>query len=164
MISLAAEIARAAGERTPRALLTTTRQWAERAVLSPQRDIGLGGIHLPEPHIVGADSAAGMRTLLRTRSEAGINWRYNDSATIANLDRYKADIAALTDPRKTSEAEAKRLIGTTKPMYWLTSGIHSPETGGPEMLQELAYRLIVQESSYIQTIRNNIITFITQCK
>ncbi|MFY7922552.1 MAG: M14 family zinc carboxypeptidase [Gemmatimonas sp.] len=84
-----------------------------------------------------------------------------DSATIANLDRYKGEIAALTDPRKTSEAEAKRLIGSTKPMYWLTSGIHSPETGGPEMLQELAYRLIVQESSYIQAIRNNIITFIT---
>lgn len=84
-----------------------------------------------------------------------------DSATIANLDRYKADIAALTDPRRTSEAEAKRLIASTKPMYWLTSGIHSPETGGPEMLQELAYRLIVQESPYIQTIRDNIITFIT---
>ena len=84
-----------------------------------------------------------------------------DSATIATLDRYKGDIAALTDPRKTSEAEAKRLIGSTKPMYWLTSGIHSPETGGPEMLQELAYRLIVQETPYIQTIRNNIITFIT---
>ena len=99
MISLAAEIARAAGERTPRALLTTTRQWAERAVLSPQRDIGLGGIHLPEPHIVGADSAAGMRTLLRARSEAGINWRYNDSATIAKararLDDELATVATL---------------------------------------------------------------------
>jgi len=99
MIALAAEIARAAGERTPRVLLTTTRQWAERAVLSPQRDIGLGGIHLPEPHIVGADSAAGMRTLLRARSEAGINWRYNDSATItkarARLDDELATVATL---------------------------------------------------------------------
>ncbi|MFN8977935.1 MAG: M14 family zinc carboxypeptidase [Gemmatimonadaceae bacterium] len=84
-----------------------------------------------------------------------------DSATIADLDAYRADIAALTDPRKTSEAEARRLITSTKPMYWLTSGIHSPETGGPEMLQELAYRLIVQESPFIQQIRNNIITFIT---
>ena len=37
MIALAAEISRAAGERTPRALLKTTRQWAERAVLSPHR-------------------------------------------------------------------------------------------------------------------------------
>jgi error-prone DNA polymerase len=66
MIALAAEIARAAGERTPRLLLKTTRQWAERAVLSPHRDIGLGAIHLPEAHVVGADSPAAMRTLLRT--------------------------------------------------------------------------------------------------
>ena len=99
MVALAAEIARAAGERTPRALLKTTRQWAERAVLSPQRDIGLGAIHLPEAHIVGADSAAAMRTLLRTRSEAGINWRYNDGATIAKararLDDELATVATL---------------------------------------------------------------------
>ncbi len=84
-----------------------------------------------------------------------------DSATIANLDRYKADAAALTDPRKTSEDEAQRLIHSTKPMYWLTSGIHSPENGGPEMLMELAYRLIVEETPFIQSIRNNIITLIT---
>ncbi|MTB05345.1 MAG: PHP domain-containing protein, partial [Actinobacteria bacterium] len=57
MISLAAEIARAAGERTPRQLLATTRAWAERSLLSPQRDIGLGGAHLPEAHVVGAESA-----------------------------------------------------------------------------------------------------------
>jgi error-prone DNA polymerase len=99
MFMVAAEIARAAGERTPRALLATTRQWAERAVLSPHRDIGLGGIHLPEPHMVGADSPAAMRALLRTRSEAGINWRYNDSATIkkarTRLDDELAIVATL---------------------------------------------------------------------
>ncbi len=99
MISLAAEISRAAGERTPRALLKTTRQWAERAVLSPHRDIGLGGIHLPEPHVVGAETPAAMRALLRTRSEAGINWRYNDGATIAKararLDDELAIVATL---------------------------------------------------------------------
>ena len=35
-----------------------------------------------------------------------------DSATIANLDKFKGDLASLSDPRKTSEAEARRLIGT----------------------------------------------------
>jgi error-prone DNA polymerase len=99
MVALADEIARAAGERTSRALLKSTRQWAERAVLSPQRDIGLGGIHLPEHHVVGAQTAAEMRTLLRTRSEAGINWRYNDGATIARvrarLDDELATVATL---------------------------------------------------------------------
>ncbi len=84
-----------------------------------------------------------------------------DEATIANLDKFKGDIAALTDPRKTSEDEARRLINSTKPMYWLTSGMHSTENGGPEMLMELAYRLVVEETPFIQGIRNNIITFIT---
>jgi hypothetical protein len=81
--------------------------------------------------------------------------------SIRNLDKVKADLAALTDPRKTTEAEAQKIIHTSKPIYWITSGIHSPETGGPEMLVELAYRLIVEESPFIQEIRNNAIVFIT---
>ena len=99
MISLAAEIARAAGERTPRALLKTTREWAERSLLSPQRDIGLGAAHLPEPHVVGVNTAQEMRALLRARSEAGINWRYNSSDQIskarARLDDELATVATL---------------------------------------------------------------------
>ena len=99
MISLAAEIARAAGERTPRALLKTTREWAERSLLSPQRDIGLGAAHLPEPHVVGVNTAQEMRTLLRARSEAGINWRYSSSDQIskarARLDDELATVATL---------------------------------------------------------------------
>ncbi len=84
-----------------------------------------------------------------------------DEATLKHLDDYKGMLAALTDPRKTPEKEAQRLIKTAKPIYWITSGIHSPETGGPEMLMELAFRLIVEETPFIQTIRNNAIVFIT---
>jgi len=85
-----------------------------------------------------------------------------DEETIANLDTYKGFLEELTDPRATSEERAKVLIdGAAKPIYWLTSGMHSTETGGPEMLQELAYRLVVQETEFVQSIRNNIITFIT---
>ena len=80
---------------------------------------------------------------------------------IRNLDKYKGDLAALTDPRKTTEEQAQKLIHTAKPIYWITSGIHSPETGGPQMLVELAYRLIVEETPFIQEIRNNAIVFIT---
>ena len=84
-----------------------------------------------------------------------------DEATIKNLDKYKADLAALTDPRKTTEAQAQKIIHASKPIYWITSGIHSPETGGPQMLVELAYRLLVEETPFIQEIRNNSIVFIT---
>lgn len=85
-----------------------------------------------------------------------------DEATIAKLDTYKGYLNELTDPRKTSEARAQEIINTLgKPIYWVTSGMHSPETGGPEMLQEMAYRLVVEETPFIQDIRNNLITFIT---
>ncbi|RZI61448.1 MAG: hypothetical protein EOP94_00270, partial [Zymomonas sp.] len=53
------------------------------------------------------------------------------------------------------------IIKTAKPIYWVTSGIHSPETGGPEMLIELAYRLAVEDTPFIRNIRDNMITFIT---
>ena len=84
-----------------------------------------------------------------------------DEATIQQLDKYKATLASLTDPRKTTEQQARELIKTGKPIYWLNSGIHSPETGGPEMLLELAFRLMVEETPFIQAIRSNVIVFIT---
>ena len=99
MIALAEEISKAAGERTPRELLATTREWAERAILSPTRDIGLGGIHLPEAHTVGANSYSQMQAILRARSEAGLNWRYSNSAIIAKarerLDDELTTVATL---------------------------------------------------------------------
>jgi Zinc carboxypeptidase len=84
-----------------------------------------------------------------------------DEATIKQIDKYKGMLAALTDPRKTTEAQAQQLIQTAKPIYWVTSGMHSGETGGPEMLLELPYRIAVEETPFIQAIRNNVITLIT---
>ena len=84
-----------------------------------------------------------------------------DEATIRQIDEYKGMIAALTDPRKTSPEQAQQLIRTAKPIYWITSGMHSTENGGPEMLIELPYRLAVGESPFVQAIRHNVITLIT---
>src|SRR5215210_465738 len=84
-----------------------------------------------------------------------------DEATIKQIDKYKGMIASLTDPRRTTDDQAQQLIRTAKPIYWITSGMHSTETGGPEMLLELPYRLAVEETPFIQAIRNNVITIIT---
>ncbi|MGF7151510.1 hypothetical protein FHS96_005176 [Sphingomonas zeicaulis] len=84
-----------------------------------------------------------------------------DEATIANLDQYKAQLAALGDPRRTDAAKAAEIIKIAKPIYWLTSGLHSSETGGPETLIELAFRLAVEETPFIKNVRENVITFIT---
>lgn len=85
----------------------------------------------------------------------------SDEQTMQNLDHYKDINAKLADPRTLSEAEAQALIKEAKPMYWATGAMHSGETGSPEMLMELAYRLAVDESPFIKTIRDNAIILIT---
>ncbi|MGZ8843889.1 MAG: M14 family zinc carboxypeptidase, partial [Pyrinomonadaceae bacterium] len=84
-----------------------------------------------------------------------------DEALISKLDHYKGITAKLADPRKISESEAEQLIGEGKAFYWASGSIHSPETGSPEMLMEMAYRLAVEESPFIQAIRKNVIVLIT---
>ncbi len=84
-----------------------------------------------------------------------------DEATIQNLESYRTQLARLADPRGLSAADKSKLIHDAKPIYWLSGSIHSPETGSPEMLMELAYRLAVDESDNTRAIRNNVITIIT---
>jgi hypothetical protein len=85
----------------------------------------------------------------------------SDEANLAKLDRYKEITARLADPRGLSDAEAEKLIAEGKPMYWADGSIHSPETGAPEMLMELAYRLAVEDTPFIQKIRNDSVVLIT---
>lgn len=81
--------------------------------------------------------------------------------TLARLDEYKAMMARLADPRRTTPAEAARLAQEAKPIYWATGAIHSTETGSPEMLMELVYRMAVSESDHIRAIRDNVIFLVT---
>ena len=85
----------------------------------------------------------------------------SDEANIAQLDAYKRITAKLADPRTTSESEARQLIRDGKPIYWLSGSIHSPETGSPEMLMELAYRLAVEDTPLVEAVRKNVIVLIT---
>ena len=83
-----------------------------------------------------------------------------------NLEGQKendARLAQLADPRllKLDDARAEGLITASVPVYYITGTIHSPETGAPTALMELAYRLAVDESPYIRSIRDNVITLIT---
>ncbi len=81
--------------------------------------------------------------------------------TMSSLDRYREITRKLADPRTIKDDEAHALIALGKPMYYLTGAMHSPETGSPEMLMELAYRLAVEDTPFIKEIRDNVITLIT---
>lgn len=80
---------------------------------------------------------------------------------IKNLETYRGYLAALADPRRLTEAQAQEIVAKAKPIYHLSGGLHSGETGPPEMLMELAYRLAVEDSPLINDIRENVIVSIT---
>ena len=81
--------------------------------------------------------------------------------TIRNLFRYRGFLEELADPRGLPELEANRIIQQAKPIYHFMAGLHSSETGPPEMLMELAYRLAVEEGTLFEQIRDNLIVTIT---
>jgi len=82
---------------------------------------------------------------------------------LKKLEENRARLAKLADPRTISsdDSEADKLVAQSTPVYYITGTIHSPETGAPTALMELAYRLAVDESPYIKDIRDGVITLIT---
>jgi hypothetical protein len=82
---------------------------------------------------------------------------------LKNLDENRTRLAKLADPRtiKLDDAEADRIVEQAVPVYYITGTIHSPETGAPTALMELAYRLAVDESPYVREVRDGMITLIT---
>src|SRR5436190_1515102 len=82
---------------------------------------------------------------------------------LAKMEENRARLTKLADPRliNMNDAEADKLVEQTFPIYYITGTIHSPETGAPTALMELAYRLVVDDSPYIKSIRDNMVTLIT---
>ncbi|MFN7943328.1 MAG: M14 family zinc carboxypeptidase [Thermoanaerobaculia bacterium] len=87
----------------------------------------------------------------------------SSEANLARRRENDARLAQLADPRSigSDDARAARLAAESVPVYYITGTIHSPETGAPTALMELAYRLAVDESPYIRDIREHVITLIT---
>jgi zinc carboxypeptidase len=87
----------------------------------------------------------------------------SSEANLAKLDDNRARLTKLADPRTIAmnDAEADKLVDQSVPIYYITGTIHSPETGSPTALMELVYRLAVDESPYIQKIRNRVVTLVT---
>jgi hypothetical protein len=80
---------------------------------------------------------------------------------IRNLDRYRAYLGQLADPRTITPQQAAEIVAKAKPLYHLSGGLHSAEIGPSEMLMELAYRIATEDSPIINAIRDQVIVSIT---
>ncbi|MBC3763921.1 DNA polymerase III subunit alpha [Quadrisphaera oryzae] len=97
MRDLAERVATAAG--APRAhesggaaqLLADTERLAARCHLDPRADLGIGAVHLPEPHLVAGPSVRTVEdagAVLRARCEGAVHTRY-PGASLAHLQRVR---------------------------------------------------------------------------
>ena len=86
-----------------------------------------------------------------------------DPALLAGAKENDARLAQLADPRTigSDDAKARAVIDKSYPVYYITGTIHSPETGAPTALMEMAYRLAVDDAPYIKYIRSHMIVLIT---
>ena len=92
---VADEIARMAGERNGNTLFAQTESFAQMCHLSPRRDIGIGGVHLPESSVVGAKNHAEMSAQLRNRAEAGLSKRYSSAQSVDASIRLEEELATI---------------------------------------------------------------------
>ncbi|HEY4355199.1 MAG TPA: M14 family zinc carboxypeptidase [Acidobacteriaceae bacterium] len=86
-----------------------------------------------------------------------------DEDLLAKQKENNDRLAKLADPRLIGmdDNKARTLVDASFPVYYITGTIHSPETGAPTALMELAYRLAVDDSPYIKYIRSHMIVLIT---
>ncbi len=82
---------------------------------------------------------------------------------LAKLDENRARLSKLADPRliNLNDDEADKIVAASFPVYYITGALHSNETGSPTALMELVYRLAVDDSAYVRSIRDNVVTLIT---
>jgi Zinc carboxypeptidase len=110
-----------------------------------------------------AASSPRVRVFNLGRSEEGreiILLAIADEAGIEQLDKLKAQTAALADPRKTDAAAAEQLLASARPIYYFNAALHSDETGSTETMLELAYRLAVSDQPQIRRIRESLLVLI----
>ena len=80
--------------------------------------------------------------------------------TMSGLEDVKADIAALADPRRTSQAEAQEIIARLPGTVWLSYGVHGNEISSTDAALLSAYHLLAAQDETTARILENTIVFI----
>lgn len=77
---------------------------------------------------------------------------------IARIDEIKANIARLTDPRKTSPTEANTIAQNTPAIAWLAYAIHGNESASFEAMMQVAYQLAAStEPATLDILKNTVV-------
>jgi len=81
-------------------------------------------------------------------------------ATLRNLDHYLDIQTRLADPRKTTPAEATKLIAEGKTVVLITCSIHATEVASTHTAVQFAYDLITKDNPKYRAILDNVIVIL----
>jgi len=79
---------------------------------------------------------------------------------LARLDRIRADLARLADPRATTSAQAAEIAARTPAVAMLSHSIHGNEPAGFEASMMTAYQLLASDEPATLEILRNVVTII----
>ena len=82
---------------------------------------------------------------------------------LGNMEKYRKISMQLSDPRGLSEDEINALADKGKAIVMQGYGLHSNETGGPQMVPLMLYELATSESERIKKILSEVIFIISPC-
>lgn len=79
---------------------------------------------------------------------------------IARLDQIKANITRLTDPRRTSKAEAETIARDMPAIAWMAYTIHGNESASFEAMMQVMYQLAASNEPATLNVLNSVVTLI----
>ncbi|MGI8783729.1 MAG: M14 metallopeptidase family protein, partial [Acidobacteriota bacterium] len=84
----------------------------------------------------------------------------SSAENMKRLDEIRTAIGRLTDPRKTTEAEAVRIIASTPAIVWLAYGVHGNEHSSAEASLMTAYQLTAGTDADTRRILQETVTIL----
>ncbi len=113
-----------------------------------------------------ADASPRAQLIEYARSHEGrplIVLAVSDEQTIARLDDFQKEHAALLDPREGGVPSASDLAGV-KAVAWMAYGIHGDELSSTDAAAALAYWLVAGQNSAANELREKLVVLIDPCE
>ena len=81
----------------------------------------------------------------------------SDAANLARLDQIRAEIAELTDPRKTTPARAADIAARDPAIVLFQYSVHGDEPAGFEAAMQVAYQMLASDEPQTLAILKNVV-------
>src|SRR6266850_8234720 len=81
----------------------------------------------------------------------------SDPANLARLDQIRAEIAELTDPRKTTPARAAEIAAKDPAIVLFQYSVHGDEPAGFEAAMQVAYQMLASDEAATLDILKNVV-------